>query len=182
MRWRLFLEEYSPDIRWSKGTSNVVADALSRLELSATPMDESHFTEELRSFHYCYNKEERKNIKFPLSYQLIGQHQQTDKSIAKALGYGMYHIKSFHRDETQRELICYKEKIVIPKTLQLRVMDWYHETLVHPGINRTEETISQHLWWQNMRQDITKHGSTCSSCQRNKKRLQEVWSPSSYTG
>ena len=31
MRWRLFIEEYSPDLRYIKGEDNVVADALSRL-------------------------------------------------------------------------------------------------------------------------------------------------------
>ena len=28
MRWRLFIEEYSPDIRFIEGNNNVVADAL----------------------------------------------------------------------------------------------------------------------------------------------------------
>ena len=31
MRWRLFIEEYSPDLQYIKGENNVVADALSRL-------------------------------------------------------------------------------------------------------------------------------------------------------
>ena len=31
MRWRLFIEEYSPNLRYIKGSHNVVADALSRL-------------------------------------------------------------------------------------------------------------------------------------------------------
>jgi hypothetical protein len=31
MQWQLFIEEYSPDLRYMKGAENVVADALSRL-------------------------------------------------------------------------------------------------------------------------------------------------------
>jgi hypothetical protein len=31
MRWRLFIEEYSPDVQYMKGENNVMADALSRL-------------------------------------------------------------------------------------------------------------------------------------------------------
>jgi RNase H-like domain found in reverse transcriptase len=31
MRWRHFIEEYSPDLQYIKGENNVVADALSRL-------------------------------------------------------------------------------------------------------------------------------------------------------
>jgi hypothetical protein len=36
---------------------------------------------------------------------------------------------------TIRSLICYKDKIVVPKQLQRHVIDWYHTTLCHPGIN-----------------------------------------------
>ena len=34
MRWRLILEEYGPDLRYIQGEKNVVADALSRLEMT----------------------------------------------------------------------------------------------------------------------------------------------------
>ena len=37
MRWRLYIEEYSPHLHYIKGTHNVVADALSRLEMKETP-------------------------------------------------------------------------------------------------------------------------------------------------
>ena len=33
MRWRLYLEEYGPILHYIKGTHNMVADALSRLDL-----------------------------------------------------------------------------------------------------------------------------------------------------
>ena len=52
MRWRLYIEEYSPDLQYVPGPNNVVADALSRLEIQTEPMDESFFTEELRSELY----------------------------------------------------------------------------------------------------------------------------------
>jgi hypothetical protein len=47
---------------------------------------------------------------------------------------------------------------------------WYHTTLCHPGINRTEETIGQHLWWPKMRSHITNYVQKCPLCQRNKRR------------
>ena len=45
-----------------------------------------------------------------------------------------------------RQFICVKDKIVVPKLLQKHVIDWYHTVLCHPGMNQTEETISQYLW------------------------------------
>jgi hypothetical protein len=44
MRWRLFIEEYSPDLRYIKCELNIVADALSRLGILNAPLDEAHFT------------------------------------------------------------------------------------------------------------------------------------------
>jgi hypothetical protein len=41
MRWRLYIEEYSPDLQYIKGTHNVVADALSRLEIKETPFEDT---------------------------------------------------------------------------------------------------------------------------------------------
>jgi len=79
-------------------------------------------------------------------------------------------LKSFHGGGKERELIVYKDKIVVPQTLQKRIVDWYHTFLCHPGINRTEETISQHFWWPKMRDHITTSVATCDNCQRNKRR------------
>ena len=81
-----------------------------------------------------------------------------------------YHIQFFHGGRIQKELICHNEKIVVPKLLQRHVIDWYHTVLCHPGINRTEETISQHLWWPKMRDQITAYVQSCPSCQRNKRK------------
>ena len=172
MRWRLFIEEYSPDLRYIKGESNIVADALGRLDTANEPMEEMFFTDELRSSLYCYAQDELPPDAYPMSYQTIGQAQSVDEQILKTLQKkdSNYHLKSFHGGGKSRELICYKEKIVIPATLQIHIIDWYHNYLGHPGINRTEETICQHLWWPNMRKHITLSVSTCASCQRNKRR------------
>jgi hypothetical protein len=38
MRWRLYIEEYSPVLQYIKGTHNVVADALSWLDMNEAPL------------------------------------------------------------------------------------------------------------------------------------------------
>jgi hypothetical protein len=46
MRWRLILEEYGPELHCIKGESNVVADALSRLDMLADhPVSEEEVAE-----------------------------------------------------------------------------------------------------------------------------------------
>jgi Integrase zinc binding domain len=90
-------------------------------------------------------------------HQQLKIAQDKDKTIQKIqkMSNTMYVHKDFHGGGKITSLICFKEKIVIPGLLQKHVINWYHTTLCHPGINRTEETIEQHLWWPKMRAHIT---------------------------
>ena len=58
----------------------------------------------------------------------------------------------------------------MPQSLQKPCVEWYHEQLLHPGITRTEETIRQHFYWKNLREDIQKHCRKCHKCQLTKKK------------
>ena len=126
---------------------------------------------------YCYAKSKKQineelDEKCPLSYKEIGAAQSADKELLKLVVDKplVFHLKEFKSAGKTFELICHNDKIVIAESQQLRVVDWYHTYLRHPGINRTEETICQHLWWPKMRDHITIVVSTCDSCQRNKRR------------
>jgi cleavage and polyadenylation specificity factor subunit 1 len=173
MRWRLYIEEYSPDLQYIKGENNVVADALSRLDMDDVPnLHEALITEEMCSEWYCYAKEEKNYDSHPLSFQQLDKAQKADKQLMKILEMDktLYQSQSFHGGGITTQLICYKDKIVVPKLLQRHVIDWYHTVLCHPGINRTEETIAQHLWWPAMRDQITTFVQACPACQKNKRK------------
>ena len=45
-------------------------------------------------------------------------------------------------------------------------LEWRAE---HQGINRTELTIEQHLWWPKMRDHITNYLKICPICQHKKR-------------
>ena len=116
----------------------------------------------------------------PLSYAHLAEAQQRDPQIKKELQKDntCYQIKDFHGGGKTRSLVCYKDKIVVPTKLQKHVIDWYHTVLCHPGINRTEESIAQHLFWQQSREQITKYVQTCPICQKNKKKVKKYgWLP-----
>jgi Integrase zinc binding domain len=79
----------------------------------------------------------------------------------------------FHGGGKIRSLICYNNKVVVPNYLQQHAIDWYHITLSHPGINRTEETKSQHVFWPKMRDQITTYVQPCPNYQRNKGKVKK---------
>lgn len=168
MQWCLILEEYSPELNYIKGEKNVVADALSRLRLTEHKVlhHDAHFLSEL----FATDLGELPTEAFPLHYKALCYHQQQDKKLLHALdGNPAFHLKTFHGGGKKRTLICYKDKIVVPDSQQKRVVNWYHHQLCHPGINRTEETIKQHFWWQSLRDDVQSICSRCNVCQVTKK-------------
>ena len=158
MRWRLYLEEYSPEISYIKGESNAAADALSRLpkminalQKVNTPDIQEHLSIEEMSDRFCYQIDDHQPI--PVTYKELKHHQQVDEVLRKILSYpnSMLETKNFHGGGKSYKLVVKKSKngeipkICVPKTLQKRMIDWYHEMLCHPGQKRMEETIGQHF-------------------------------------
>ena len=58
---------------------------------------------------------------------------------------------------------------MIPKQLQRRIVQWYHDTLSHLGETQTELTIAQYFYWKNLRKTVEDVCSTCDVCQRLKR-------------
>src|SRR5210317_352670 len=171
MRWRLLLEEFGPELIYLKGEKNIVADALSRL-----PMEEED-TNEINTFETMalYNAETVKDKKveyYPLRFKTILKHQKEDEELLKSAEANVnnnYHIKTFRGGEKKYPLLCYAGKILIPKTLQKRIVEWYHTTLLHPGETRTELTIRQHFTWKGLRNTVQDVCKNCPTCQRTKR-------------
>jgi len=171
LRWRLILEEYGPELIYIKGERNIVADALSRLEKidRPVPTERDEFAEA-----YGLDKNALPEEAFPLRYKNIQQHQKQDSALlAMAQKSHHYQIKKFRGGGKTRELICYKDKIVIPSTLTHRIVDWYHLQLCHPGETRTEATIRQHYYWKDLRADVHARCNKCAICQTCKRSHQK---------
>ena len=92
--------------------------------------------------------------------------------LKKLLGIQPSHLtqKIFHGGGVDHSLWTFKDRIYVPLKMQKRVVEWYHNRLLHPGHTRTEETISQHLWWPKLREHVREHVKTCATCQKNKRK------------
>ena len=67
VRWRMMLEEFGPKIEHIKGTTNVVADALSRLEIDHKDSDEIETDDDRPELSYMTVRE-AKSEEFPMSH------------------------------------------------------------------------------------------------------------------
>ena len=72
-------------------------------------------------------------------------------------------------DETD-VLVKDKSRLVIPKVLQARALQWYHHYLQHPGETRLEETLVAVMYWPGLRADVRRHVKSCKRCQLGKRR------------
>jgi hypothetical protein len=179
-RWRLLLEEFGPDIVWIKGVHNTVADAISRLDY--VPKEDINLN--WMTFTKCWNfysqkmptespdyqdslnfalanTQEEESI-YPLTITEIAEAQSEDadlKRLVKADKYKKQLVEDL-------EVYCKDDKLVIPKTLQRRAVEWYHHYLQHP-------TLRGSMYWKGMRRTVRAYVKNCKKCQVNKKRQKQ---------
>ena len=171
MRWRLILEEFGPELRYIKGEDNVVADALSRLNMLS-----QYEYEVLYSDKDFFAAEEGLDFPedYPLTLKEIVHEQAKDKTIQDKLETKKFVLEPRKHADHIYQVAVWKDnnghdRIVVPKSLQKRASDWYHRTLIHPGETRLKSTLSQHYYWENMHLTTQKTVKTCRVCQETKK-------------
>ena len=78
MRWRIIIEEFVPELKYIKGENNVVADALSCLEMSVN--------QEILNISkiYGYDYEDLPASAYPICYHDISKAQKTDAKQKRA--------------------------------------------------------------------------------------------------
>ncbi len=184
MRWRLVLEEYGPELRYIKGEDNIVADALSRLDLQEPVTKDEIFV--FQHGYSQYSGERMAEIfaaddddvpsSYPLSNHQIHLEQQRDDALKDYIDKhsAAYRTEKYIHGDKNYDLFTKDGKIVVPKTLQKKAVQFYHALLMHPGETRTELTIAQHFTWKGMRKTVQSVCKNCSSCQLSKPRLQKL--------
>jgi hypothetical protein len=167
IRWRMMLEEFGPTVEHVPGETNVVADALSRLEITHKDSDEEATEDEKPQLTYVSRKEVESES-FPMNPSLISKEQKKDKSLQQ--NYKNDKSKRYSLKKVEGvELIHFEGRIFIPKTLRERIIAWYHTYLVHPGKTRMEATIRQNFTWPGLTPQVGEWCRTCHTCQVFKK-------------
>ena len=162
MRWRLILKEYGPELGYIQGHKNIVADALSRIDMElgnlaemlcimdiddAPKFKDKTSQEMFYQFQIANNLEEEVIPECAIALAYLHEQQIKDKDVKQLLkDKERYHSKTFHGAGKDYEMTCRENRKVIPQNLQRNVIEWYHKTLLHSGRDRTHMTISQHLY------------------------------------
>ena len=113
MRWRLVLEEYGPELNYIKGENNIVADALSRLEM--TPDDEVEMDDQF--FAECFAADPKDvPTDYPMSYVQLESEQNKDASLLDEFAKNdLYKKETRRHGDKEYNLITREGKIVVPE-------------------------------------------------------------------
>ena len=164
MRWRLILEEFGPEFKCIKGENNLVADALSCLEMSNN-QDINNISE-----LYGYGDEDLLDSTYPICYYDIAKTKKTDAKLKqKIVSHKYYTLNTFCGGDKNHRLIFQDSNICLPAALTKKTVDWYHEMLCHLGETWTEHNLRQHFDWKGFRTTVHDVCKKCPTCQRAKK-------------
>ena len=83
---------------------------------------------------------------YPLTVKEIAAEQQKDKTVCNLHNDTRY--KTLLIENTP--VLCREGKLVIPKSLQHRVVSWYHHYLQHPGHSCLKEKLRAVMYWTSM--------------------------------
>ena len=151
-RWRLIMEEFGPEIRYIKGERNIVADTMSRhLIQRNVEVEEEEIYEQIMEATHLY----------PLGNDVLEMEQERDPEIKKN-----EELKKSMVYETRGKfmLLCKDNRVYVPRALREQIMDYYHAILLHPGQNRTYQTMRTHFYWPKMKEEVEAMVASCKIC------------------
>ena len=167
-RWAIFLMSYQYSIQFRSTTKHGNVDALSRL-----PLDSQEFV--------CNNQVSTLQLQqfedIHITPKQVAESIRKDPTLSKVLHY----VKTGWPTKTKEELLPFFHRkdqltveencllkgmqVVVPPTLQKRVMSLLHET--HPGAVKMKALARSYVWWPGMDKMLEEVTKQCEQCQQN---------------
>ncbi len=152
-RWAAFLREFDVEVRYRKGTENVVADALSRSEALRTVESRTLTADDK-----------------PLLIRAYLMSGTLPDALDPNVKHSIRRAASKHfvrKGELFRRRCSGKAARVIlkpeeRKSLLLRA----HDGLAHFGVQTVYELLAAHYYWPNLYQEVKDYVASCETCQK----------------
>lgn len=160
-RWCIYLQQFDFTIKYRKGKSNHVADALSRDPLNDKDQSEEFTDETAFAIEENDQCEWYRNL---LKATIANPDRYPDFSVNDGLLYRHMHHSLNFTDRGKAWKLC------VPEPLRQRVLAENHDipTAGHLGIAKTIARISENYYWPGMNGDISRYLRNCVSCQEHK--------------
>ncbi|XP_055590749.1 uncharacterized protein LOC129742837 [Uranotaenia lowii] len=148
-RWLIRLNAFDFEIRYRKGSVNVVPDALSRIVDTVTLLGADSVDE----WYEAVMKGVRENPDRFADYQII---------------QGELYKNCSYKDESG--LTSHRWKKAVPKASREEIMQKNHDapSAAHLGFQKTFQRVQAHFYWPKMREDIAQYVRRCTTCKASK--------------
>ncbi|KAG8175361.1 hypothetical protein JTE90_018041 [Oedothorax gibbosus] len=150
-----FISQFTTDIRYIKGSENIVADALSRISSISMPS--------------------------PIDYEQIAQAQQNDPELQSLLSNSnIFHFKKINLPDCKKAIFCDLStgtaRPYIPKQFREHVFATLHN-VSHSGARSTSKLVRTRFVWPSIGKDCTNWAKCCIPCQKSKLRgtIKPLW-------
>nr|VZI03560.1 unnamed protein product [Spirometra erinaceieuropaei] len=154
-----FISQFSCDIQHVHGKENVVADALSRLEMAYITTDAIDFT--------LMAEAQRSDGELPRYRHEDSSLRLQDVPLPTGTGIITCDLSTGH------------ERPFVPATLRRRVFNALHN-LSHPGVRATAKLIADRFVWPNINRDVRRWTRSCLPCQRAKTHRHTITPPGTF--
>jgi hypothetical protein len=109
----------------------------------------------------------------PLNYAHIPEMQQQDEQLLALQVKYLDNYVNLQLDDDIDDIICYKKdptqpnwKIVLPESMVVDTVKWFHQVTEHPDEKRLRDTLNQHCHHPKLRYHIDR--LKCKNCQKYK--------------
>jgi hypothetical protein len=183
VRWILSLQEYSFEVIYRSGKKNVVADAISRLNMEpgSLAICSLQVEDRFQPEEICeLIRKEQKEDKFcsdSLNYLQHLELTDNEKWNTQIITWArfmlvqdglLYHLWTCNSDKRTRQCI---KQLVVPKSLKdkaLRFAHCEHNISSHLGMTKSFEKLRWHFFWLGMYTDLIQFIQKCETCQKLK--------------
>ena len=166
VRWALVLSQFTYDIVYKAGKTNVVADMLSRLSIETdfvinTPKEYINLVSEIEYFDVTFQ-----------DISKLSNEENEIKELKNYIKFGFPNNKNgnqyfnYKNDlSLYKDVVLFKNRLLIPSKLREKILNMLHST--HNGVVAMKEEARGYVWWPNINDDIENLTKSCNICFKN---------------